>query len=647
MKTFIAPSLLVLFFIELLISCSGSSFNSDIWDKHPSENFKRTQSPFPDSPDAVVIFDREEIKVDPVYHDLLHKRYVRIQIFSEAGKEHANIEIPYWYSDKIYDIRAQTILPDGRKIQLDPADIFDKGVETGWRYKTFALPGVAANCIIDYQYRVRDTNANFIGPKYFQSQLFTEYSKLVLSIPDEYTYNIAALNAPADYIDPEGKLHALTHNEYEKIYTWEYNNLHPIKDVEHLYNLPDQLFSLHMQMAVSSHLPIEKSFSEQWSKLIEILVDHYDSYLDPGNRLNDLLAEVPISDSASGVSPKDIYQFVRDNFDREHYSGIITEELSDVLKERAGTKVEKNFLTISLLRVAGFEADPVFISRRSNGILNVGSPTLEKIDHALVRVKENDQYTLIDAGNDYASFDYMPADNYSGIGLILSSNPDSIFYQFPVRPKASREDILTTATIDDDGNLIGSFAVRATGFFAAEMREFYSLTAEDSAKRSAHFARLMPEILVDSISHNTSLTDHDKAMTTTVHFQIPGFLDLSGDLCYVPTTYYGRFEANDLTAEKRELPVQFDFPFHVRETVTINLPANWEIIELPKNVSLKGPGIGFQKLFMSQTNGFQLLWSSQLVKLQHPNSNYPVLKNYFTEAVAIDQNKIVVRRKNP
>jgi hypothetical protein len=88
----------------------------------------------------------------------VQKEVVRIKIFTESGRSHADVEIPYIVkSTSIEDIRGRTVRPDGAVIPFSGA-VFDKVIAKykKFRYdaKTFTLPGVEVGSVIEYAYAV-------------------------------------------------------------------------------------------------------------------------------------------------------------------------------------------------------------------------------------------------------------------------------------------------------------------------------------------------------------------------------------------------------------------------------------------------------------------------------------------------------------
>ena len=115
-------------------------------------------------------------------------------------------------------------------------------------------------------------------------------------------------------------------------------------------------------------------------------------------------------------------------------------------------------------------------------------------------------------------------------------------------------------------------------------------------------------------------------------------------MIYLSSAMYNKFTSNRLTNEDRSHPVEFDYPYNSRETINMQIPLGYEVIESPQNTSVRGPGMGFQKLTEVDGQHIQILWNRQLSKLVHNPGNYAIIKNFYTEAIAVDQRLIILKR---
>ena len=636
---------LIIFLIFVVNSCSPLVLTlfSEHWDIISDTLLTRSTSPYIDSPDAVVVWDLEDLNVVKAGWDIIREHHVRIQIFTEEGKKYANIRIPYMYTDKITQIKAQTILPDGRRIPLKPGDVFDEGFENIIMFKKFALPGVEDNCIIEYQYQSRTGSVGATLPKYFQSDLHTEYSKFKITLPGGFSYVANARNAPDDYVAPvEEKIHIPNDFLPTKTFSWEYSNLPPVKDEVYLFNREDHLFSIGLQLTRYVDQHIDVTFLKTWEDMNEILVEEYDSYLHPDREIGRYLKKIKSDTHSDTLSPRDIFKYVRDELNPRGYNSIFTRDISKVIKFNSASPTERNLLLTVLLREAGYDADPVIISRRSNGRISIASPTLMDFDHLIVRLKEQDKTTLLDASDKYSSFALMPADNFCGIGLVIAEG-EANFIKFPYHGEQSKRTILTNCQLGSDGALTGNFNIHSTGHYASSLRKRFALATDTVQFAYAELVNHLPGIIIERVALEMNMNDYYLPVETQIFFQIPDYYADQGDMIYIPTNFYQNFKENELVDEERIHPIQFYTTFKINETVNFTLPDSCEIIEYPDDFLYRGPGQHFRKQIRPTRGAIQFAWQYQRDENIFDSEDYPALKDFFTNVIAADQAMLLLK----
>ncbi|NQV49524.1 MAG: DUF3857 domain-containing protein [Candidatus Marinimicrobia bacterium] len=626
------------------LSCGPASFFSDHWNKAEPEFLQRMTSPYENSADAVIMFDLEKVYVDKQEWDVIREHHVRIQIFTEAGKEYANIRIPFWNDDRVSNIKAQTILPDGRRIPLQQADIFEEGDEETWLYKVFTLPGVEEHCIIEYQYKYNDNSIAVLQPKYFQSRLYTEYCEFSMTLPQGFEYTALPRNTPDNYSAPEATEILTPDRKTLKKYTWVVHDLEPIKDEPYMYNREDHLFSILIQMVSYRDQFNNITFIKEWEDMNDLILEEYDPYMGSSGLLKKLLTEVVPSDSTTGVEARDLFLFVRDKITLSEFKHFWPDPMYNVIKAKTANRVEKNLLLMALLRQAGFTADPVLISRRSNGKISTLAPALADFNHLIVQLQQGGKSTLLDASSAYSTFELMPADNYSGIGLLVAEG-EALLVSFPMDPAPSTRDVLTTCKLDESGSLKGSFQIRSTAQFAYSLRRDFADAKDEMTFAYDDIVDHIPGIIVDSVRFDMNMDDMRKPVELMIYFQIPDYFSPAENLTYLTTCFYQGFRANRLVSEKRHHPIEFNSTFRIKEIVNMELPDGFEVIESPEYCGITGPGITFQKVVKPQGGWVQISWNHQLNKLFQPPNQYEALRDFYSEAIAADKAVVVAEIK--
>ena len=162
-----------LFSIFLFFGFGGIATFAADWPAISPEDLSTTSIKEQPGAPAVILL-REETDDDM---NNTHQVYERIKILTDAGREYANVEIPYRRRGfSIGGISGRTVHGDGSVIPFEGKP-FDKAVVKGGGIridvKSFTLPDVQVGSIIDYRYSLRYDDHLLLPPEWeVQDELF-------------------------------------------------------------------------------------------------------------------------------------------------------------------------------------------------------------------------------------------------------------------------------------------------------------------------------------------------------------------------------------------------------------------------------------------------------------------------------------------
>ena len=171
------------------------------WDPkpvlHAADSRYRTES-------AIILLDerrteyvdepRDEVGLYRTLHRIVH-------INDDKGIESFN-KVYLGVSDNsdIVDIKARTILPGGKIIEVDRQNIKDLKEEDGNVYKIFAMEGLEKGCEVEYYYTYRP-NANFFGREQLQNVFPVLKARFELLAPPRLVFQLKGYNCEITVTD--------------------------------------------------------------------------------------------------------------------------------------------------------------------------------------------------------------------------------------------------------------------------------------------------------------------------------------------------------------------------------------------------------------------------------------------------------------
>ncbi len=184
-------SICILFSV-CIFSLQHHAFAADFQPISPEEMKIKEVPGHPGAP-AIVLYHEE------TSDDNLHfwEVYMRIKILTEAGREQANVQIPYsrQHGLKVGDIKGRTVHADGSIVNFEGKP-FDKTIVKGrdrrYNVKAFTLPDVQIGSIIEYRYFYRYNDESLYAPEWivstdlFQSRVHFTFRPYMGDVQDRH-----------------------------------------------------------------------------------------------------------------------------------------------------------------------------------------------------------------------------------------------------------------------------------------------------------------------------------------------------------------------------------------------------------------------------------------------------------------------------
>ncbi len=615
------------------------------WGDVSEEILGMTGIPEDSEADAVILFAKGTIAIT-LRFDLVIHRHTRIKILTERGLKYGDVSIALGSEDKIDELRAQTILPNGKKITLSKKDIFTKKRRRGSE-KVFAIPGVEVGAVIEYAYEITNKQLAFLAPWQFQHGEFTKLSELALIIPEGFDYRAFASNA---YVpDPQRESFQISDPQlgtsFVGRFVWRAENLPALKREPYMTTLKDYWATLFFQI-VSYRNPKDTMsdptiFIKPWDDLAETLQKSYKPLLRRNRTLKKrTLALVPETRD-DRTRAEAIYGYVRDSIETSASSGS-RKRPNDVLKRKKGSSFEKNMLLIAMLRAAGFEASPLRISTRTNGRLQENWPQLLQFNYTIAHLSIDDEVYFLDTNDGQCPFVLLPPRFLSGKGFLVAEEEGKIV-EIPMPKDASTSRTNTQAKLTENGDLLCQTTLQFEGYRGISERK--DLVEEKPKKYVKEILEnRFGDVTIDGFQIAQD-KDIDMPLEVKIDYRIQNYAQVVGDMVYCPSSLIHRRQSNPFKSEKRLFPVEFNYGFASEEIVDLTLPEGFEIVEIPEVQKVTSLGVRFQSDCQADSNRVRFQRMFSVNRVYYTPAQYPRLRNAYAKIVSADQGQIVLRRK--
>ncbi|MFN8252121.1 MAG: DUF3857 domain-containing protein [Ferruginibacter sp.] len=614
------------------------------------EELQLTECSFDKGAAAMVIFNEGESffqlnqtsEVNPFFRQTDFR--IRIKIFNQKGFDQANIKIRYPSYDKTISIvkfSAQTYNLDASgnivSTKVDKASVFDKKINNNYSEKSFAFPDVKAGSVIEYKYTLDNASE---GIWYFQKPIPVQYSRFIVNFPPELVVAVTPVcSMPFERASSDRK--------GSGNYSWyTMQNIPGLADEPFMSCREDYLQKLQMQITALDFPGIpRRNLLSSWPMVIRRMVEH--EYF--GRQLK---REIPRTADLDAMLKQltdpyqkmtTIHNYVRNNMEWDHYYGIwALDGVKSAWKDKKGTSGEINLILINLLKDAGLNVNPILVSTKSNGLVNIAIADEDQFDKVLAHVTIGDKYYVLDATEKTTPSNLIPLEVMLSEGLLIAK-PESYEWGWKTLwddSHAYKRTVSLNAEADTNGNLKGAAKLVANDYERCRLLP----EGKKSIGSISNSFKDLKGITIDSISTENAEVD-SLPLTENIYFQSKG--NSSGGYKYFSVNLFTGLEKNPFLAEDRATDIFYSANQDYEINGLVFIPEGYTMEELPKSLRMIMPDTSISFLRQSVYNAgiLNIRYKLQFRKPFFAKSEYPEFREFYKKLFDLLNEQYVFRKE--
>ena len=631
---------------------------------------------------AVVLCDYGATTFQYINNDfkLVSERVTRIKILKKAGYDAATVQVPLYHrgtdEEKISSLRGFTYnLVDNHmvKTKLETANTFVEERTKNIRVRKFTLPDVREGSVIEYAYTVTSDFFFNFQDWTFQREYPTRWSEFRANIPEYFHYKMlmqgyhalevqtqeenavqyaihtaggytgSGLNSSREAASTDVVTARITNHR------WVMKDVPAFRDEPFMTTSDDYVDRINFQMA-GLQFPGQgyQNVAGTWEKINMGLLadDNFGMQLGRGGFLKDQLAALPakypnVRDRAAAVREIVMAGIRYDGTNRYSTDG----SLRKAYDLHRGSAADVNLLLISALRNAGITAHPLLLSTRSHGRVNETMPLLDKFNYVVALVPFEGKDLLVDATEPLLPCGALPERCLNGIGRLVMERPADCRW-VNLAPAMRHVHYQQVAlTLDAQGGLSGKVHEEHGGYGGVDTRKELASLGEKK-----YFAELMSQHTGWAVPKYT-VTERDnvaKPLAMDYEFTQAADDNTTAGLLYLSPLQELGTDQNPFRHDDRLFPVDFGAAQDETTMITLNLPAGYELSEVPKPAVVDLPNGGGRYLYSvsAATPGVvQLTSRLTLSKPVYAAEEYAHLREFYRLMLAKQGEKLVIKKK--
>ena len=621
-----------------------------------------TAGPFAtDSAAAVVLFDYGVSHLEPnagQQLQMIFEHQMRVKILKKSGFSWATFEVPlFGTNDKISGVRGFTHnLVNGvvTTDKLNREGEFTDDLTRHIRVRKFTLPNVREGSVIEFAYTVVSEDDPSIRSWKFQHPVPVRWSEYRAAYPAFFDYKMLlqgyyplAVREQAEHSSAMGRTTVPGWS-----YRWAMQNLPAFVEEPFITTANDYVARLNFELSGTNTLGHGAGgISLTWEHFDQMLLESEDfgQQLARNGFLKDDVARLsvgtalPLRERVAAV-----HALVRAAVKYNEQDGVYaTESLRKTYLERhRGSAADVNLLLIAALRAAGIEAQPVLLSTRDHGHLDLAFPRIAKFNYVLAQVLLPDgQDLLLDATDPVLPYDLLPLRCLGRTSRLVRKEPGQSRWleTAPTQRRGHFQQVQLTLT--PQGALRGTMHEEYSGYAAATVRTELATLGE--AKYRSRFLGMHSAWAVEKF-----------AVGAVANLAQPLTLDCTfGQEAAAGATpagpfYLGLLEdfgpvQNPFRQAIRLFPVDFGTAQDETLLLTLALPEGYELAETPKAAVVDLPDNGGRYRFAISSTGNTVQLSSRfsLRKPVYTAEEYTYLRDFYRLMLEKQAEKLVIRKK--
>ncbi len=589
---------------------------------------------------------------------LITKYHGKIKILSQGGVDQANIQIPYYRSDKtkerINDLKAVTH-SSGTMTWVRKEDVFDVDVSENWSEKRFTFPKVDKGAILEYSYEIQSPfHFNLKGWE-FQSDIPKLYSEYNAKIPGNWVYNRTLIGEQKlDVNEANLKKHCFSvpgtsdPSDCEEL-KYVMKDIPAFEESEE-FMLSANNYKSRLEFELSEYKMLRggtRKYTKSWKDVdLEFRTDRdigsqlrkknfFEKNVDP----NLLLEGDPITRA------KNIYAYVNDHFTwNEKYGIWHNNRVKNAFEERKGNVAEINIALINLLNASGIKTDMMLTATRKRGLPKKNHPVITDFNYIIAKAEIDGETYLLDATEKNMPFGMLPYRCLNYYGRVMDFDEESYWYDI-VPEKRNRRSVRAQINLNLEGEKIeGLLDVSSTGYLSVSKRNHIA-----SMKKEKYLEQFEKEIGSEFYVTSYEIMEkysNEKKLTERFEFEVENAFQ--GSNIYIDPFLYKFFESNPFTSAKRSYPIDFGYLRGYDFMLNLKVPDGYRLKEKPQPKNMVLPdNLGILRFnVVDNISGIvNMSFSFRINKPHFSTEAFGMIRDFFSQCVDIQTHSLIVLEK--
>ncbi|WP_343615540.1 DUF3857 domain-containing protein [Flavobacterium sp.] len=593
-----------------------------------------------------------------------HVCEIKIKIYKKEGLSWADQKVRYYigyenlnkeqleFSNAItYNLENGAIV----KTKLENQGEFKKKINNYWKEKSITFPNVKVGSIIEYKYILKSENIVKFPDFDIQYEIPVNYFYYKTELPEYYIYKPILIggipletdskfkNASQNFENEHNQTNTLYYKQIESFYSGK--NIPALTEEPYVNNIENYKGTIkhELERVRMPDQPV-KDYALTWEGVAKTIFkdEDFGKQLSEKSFLVEDVKRLVGNVESFNERLNLVFTYVQNRMNWDETRSYYTDKgVIKAYKDQTGNVAEINFILISMLRLAGVEANPVLVSTIENGLPVY--PTRTGFNYVIAAAEIDGKQILLDATHKFASPNILPLNVLNWKGRLIKNDGTSI--EIDLEPSIpSKENFNLMVSIDSGGKMNGQARILRTDYDA------YRFRVENNAKNQENYLEKFETELGDLNISNYRIENQKSNLKDpiieTFSFASNNQSDIIGDKIFVnPLLFFTRTK-NPFNQEKRIMPVYFGYKNQEKYNITLEIPNGYtvESLPVPIKIATEDKGIVYLLNFFAEGKKIQINCTKDINNSIFAAEEYQTLKDVFQKVTASQNQKIVLKK---
>ena len=572
----------------------------------------------------------------------------RIKVYSDDPIDQAEaalVGIPFYASEnieRVTNLEGITWKGNGQFYRLNTENTRNAELNSRYRLIEFEMPEVEAGSVLEYKYTLERRYIEELPDFYLSDRVPVREATLFMKNADFLRYDVIEQNVDFELsyqefeVDTSSIPFVFTYERPDpvNVEVWSAEGIPAIDATSFISSIDDVRAKLKFQISEFG-LP-RQPLDNSWELIAAQLRRNSNPY-DSIDENRDLISTEldQFSEVQSLIEMQDsIFHYLNSTMQFNGTNRVYAEgSLDHVIDGRPADQAEINTLLLGMLREAGIEAYPLFISGREFGRINRSFPSLFQFNQMLVYSEIDGEEYIMDASFAHSLPDLISVNSFNNQGFLLREND---FNWIEINPRKSVFNLRVgiEGDLNQNGTLNGIIRAETTGYPSREIRRSLAGAESESDIIKKIFLDIYPEA---ELSNSEIVVDelNPDNISIRASFEIPNYaVSFTDGLEYKPVIV-GYLYQNPFESANRRVPITLDAPEQLFVNYRINLPDGAEVENLRGRQMTELPGAELREEYSVSDTQLTYSFGVNIERKQFSSDDYSQLRRIYERWVEL------------